>query len=199
MKRFTCITAALLLLAGCSSKDRVIEIQSEEDLSGLTIAFASGSYYHDMYGSRGDIGIFAVNAEADCVQALQQGKADVFVTDEISLPKPELERLHLKRAFLGKENFNVAFALRKGTDELRAQLDRFIASAPIEQIVAHWIEGTPLPEEPYYEITPGAAPLNASAAATQLLSVLALTAAHGSGWIPTSCAGSRIPSAGPSR
>ncbi|HAC40902.1 MAG TPA: hypothetical protein DCF48_04970, partial [Rikenellaceae bacterium] len=102
---------------------------------------------------------FAVNAEADCVQALQQGKADVFVTDEIALPKPELERLHLKRAFLGKENFNVAFALRKGTDELRAQLDRFIASAPIEQIVAHWIEGTPLPEEPYYEITPGAAPL----------------------------------------
>ena len=62
MKRFTCITAALLLLAGCSSKDRVIEIQSEEDLSGLTIAFASGSYYHDMYGSRKDIGIFAVNA-----------------------------------------------------------------------------------------------------------------------------------------
>ena len=123
MKRFTCITAALLLLAGCSSKDRVIEIQSEEDLSGLTIAFASGSYYHDMYGSRGDIGIFAVNAEADCVQALQQGKADVFVTDEIALPKPELERLHLKRAFLGKENFNVAFALaRAGTASPEAGL-----------------------------------------------------------------------------
>lgn len=159
MKRFTCITAALLLLAGCSSKDRVIEIQSEEDLSGLTIAFASGSYYHDMYASRKDIGIFAVNAEADCVQALQQGKADVFVTDEIALPKPELERLHLKRAFQGKENFNVAFALRKGMDELRAQLDSFIVSAPLEQIIAHWTEGTPLPEEPNYEITPGAAPL----------------------------------------
>ncbi len=159
MKKITYITAALLLLAGCSSKDRVIEPQSEKDLSGLTVAFTSGSYYHDMYGDRKDIRAFAANAEADGVQALQQGKADVFVTDEIALPKPELDRLHLKLAFRGQEIFDVAFALNKESQALRAQLNQFIQSAPIDQIVAHWAEGTPLPEEPPYEITPGAAPL----------------------------------------
>ena len=166
MKKFTCITAALLLLAGCSSIDRVIEIQSEEDLSGLTIALASGSYYHDMYGSRKDIGIFAVNSEADCVQALQQGKADVFVTDEIALPKPELERLHLKRAFQGKENFKVAFALRKGMDELRAQLDSFIVSAPSNRLSPTGPRERPFRKSRTTRLRPARLPLNASAAAT---------------------------------
>lgn len=158
MKKIVYLLASLLAL-GCSGGGSKHEPHSEEEISGLTVSFANGSYYHTKYSVRKDIRSFAVNTEADGIQALQQGKADVYITDEVALSKPELQRLGLKLAFRGDEAFDVAFALRKGTYELQAQLNHFIETAPIDALIAHWIDGTPLPEEPPYEILPGAKPL----------------------------------------
>lgn len=56
----------LLLLPGCSGqRSETREIRSEEDLSGLVLSTAAGSYYDDKYSARTDVTLFRVNSEAD--------------------------------------------------------------------------------------------------------------------------------------
>ena len=161
--RNTFIAAALLVLlsaGSCTSeKKTALELRSEADLPGLTLAYPSGSYYQTKYDSREDVASFATNSESDAVQAVRQGDADVLVIDEVALTKDEMKRLGLKLAFRGEEFFDVAFAVQKGNTELLSQLDSFIASAPLEDMITHWTDGAPAVEEPAFEIAEDAAPL----------------------------------------
>lgn len=160
MKRTILATLLLLACLGCTQRrDAARELSSEADLTGLTLAVSSGSYYHAKFSQRQDVTLFVTNTEADAVQAARQGRADVYVGDEVALTREEMDRLGLRIAFLGDETFDVAFALRKGDAALKEQLDGFLATAPVDAIVAHWIEGGPAVEEPVWEMRPGAEPL----------------------------------------
>ena len=152
-KYFLPLFSALLVLTampGCSGGgDDTLVLRSEADLSGLTVSCTNGNYYEQKYSAREDVKVFATNSEPDAVQAVRQGLADVFVSDEVMLTAEAMKQLGIKKALRGEESFDVAFALRKGNDELRRQLDAFLASAPLEGIIAHWVEGGPaLPEDP---------------------------------------------------
>lgn len=159
----TLLAAALAMLLcawGCTSgKKTALELHSEADLSGLTLAYPSGSYYQNKFASREDVTSFATNTESDAVQAVRQGQADVLVVDEVALTREDMERLGVKLAFRGEEFFDVAFAVQKGNSELLLQLDSFIVSAPLGNIITHWTEGAPTVEEPAYTISETAAPL----------------------------------------
>lgn len=128
------------------------ELRSEADLTGLTISTSAGNYFDTKYSGREDVTLFRVNSEVDGVQAVHQGIADVFVTDEVAIPKDARERLKIKLAFRGEEVFDVAFAIRKGDDKLREQLDSFIvesrADGSLDAVISHWINGTPAPPDP---------------------------------------------------
>ena len=151
---------AMLGCIGCSNgKDATLELSSEEDLKGHTLAVTNGSYYHQKYTSLEGFNTFTVNAESDGVQAVRQGLADVYVSDEVLLTKEDLQRLNMKRAFRGEESFDVAFAVRKGNSDLLEKLNAFIESAPVDQIIAHWTEGGPDVPESAYEIDKDAEPL----------------------------------------
>ena len=148
---------ALLLLAPCllscgGKRAETLQLESEADLTGLTLSTSAGNYYYGKYSGRDDIKLFPVNSESDGVEALRQGIADVFVTDEVSVPKNIRERLGIKIAFRGAETFDVAFAIRKGNDALREDLDAFIARSledgSIDAIISHWVNGTPAPPDP---------------------------------------------------
>ena len=144
-------TAALTLMSLSCGQEKAVssELRSEADLSGHTVSTTAGNYYDNKYSSREDITMFRVNTEADGIQAVRQGLADVHVTDEVTFT-PELRRqLGIRLAFKGEEAFDVAFAVRKGDDQLREQMDRFIsqlkADGTLDAILSHWLEDTPEP------------------------------------------------------
>lgn len=142
-------------LVACSREAAApLQIQSEEDLPGLVLSTSAGNYYDNKYSGREDITLFRVNSEVDGVQAVRQGMADVFVTDEIALTAEARERLNMKLAFRGNESFDVAFAVRKGNEELLKELNAFIAASKadgsLDAIISHWIQGTPAPAAPDY-------------------------------------------------
>ena len=154
----------LYALTACSGGVDYREPKSEEDLSGLVLAASNGSYYQQKYEKRNDVQLFLTSSEADGVQAVRQGHADVYVSDEVMLTKADLKRLGMKKAFVGEECFDVAFAIRKGNTEIAEQLNAFLASAPLEDITNYWINGGPYTEErqksmdfsaPYYKCHPG--------------------------------------------
>ena len=149
----------LYALTACSGGEDFREPKSEEDLSGLVLAASNGSYYQQKYEKRADVQLFLTSSEADGVQAVRQGYADVYVSDEVMLTKTDLRRLGMKKAFVGDECFDVAFAIRKGNTKIAAQLNAFLASAPLEDITNYWINGGPYVEEPAYTIPEGAKPL----------------------------------------
>ena len=153
MYRLTLLLLAFAgLLSSCSGGGDYREPKSEEDLSGLVLAASNGSYYQQKYEKRADVQLFLTSSEADGVQAVRQGHADVYVSDEVMLTKDDLKRLGMKKAFVGDECFDVAFAIRKGNTEIAAQLNAFLASAPLEAITNYWINGGPYVEEPAYSI-----------------------------------------------
>ena len=154
------LLSAIIILFGLAGQARAqVDIRTEADLSGLTLATSNGSYYHSKFSKRPDVNLIVANTEADAVQALRQGRADVYVSDEVMLTRSDLERLGMKIAFRGEETFDVAFALKKGNESLRVQLNAFLAQAPLEEIIDHWVAGGPEAEEPAYEIDPDAPPL----------------------------------------
>ena len=148
MKRLTIsLLAAVLLLPGlmsCSGhRGGLPELKSEADLSGLTISCSAGNYYERKFSSREDVTVFACNSEADAIQAVRQGRADVFVTDEVILSDETMQRLGLRKAMRGEDVFDVAFALQKGDTGLMEAMNRFLATAPLDKVVDFWLHGGP--------------------------------------------------------
>ena len=145
---FTAVLTLMVLSCG-QDKASVSDLRSEADLSGHIVCTTAGNYYDNKYSAQEDITMFRVNSEADGIQAVRQGLADVHVSDEFAFT-PELRRqLGIRLAFKGEETFDVAFAVRKGNDQLREQMDRFIAQlkaeGTLDAILAHWLEDTPAP------------------------------------------------------
>lgn len=161
MKKLLLILFAGVLLTACSGgAEDYREPKSEADLSGLTLATSNGTYYQMKYSQREDVEVYTANIETDAIQAVRQGKADVYVSDEVLLTADDQKRLGMKMAFRGEECFDVAFAVKKGNKELLEQLNAFLATAPLHEITEHWTHGTPNVEEPPYEIDPNAKPLH---------------------------------------
>ena len=118
---FWCILLPFAL-TGCSHESAVSEPHSEAELSGLTLATSNGTYYQIKYSKREDVKLYVANIETDAIQAVRQGKADVYVSDEVMLTSEDQKRLGMKMAFRGEECFDVAFALKKGN--MRSSLQR---------------------------------------------------------------------------
>ena len=150
--------AFVCVFSACSGGDNYREPKSEEDLSGLVLSVTNGSFYQQKYENRADVQLFLTSNEADGVQAVRQGHADVYVSDEVMLTKADLKRLGMKKAFVGDEAFDVAFAIKKGNTELASQLNAFLASAPLGDIINYWINEGPFVDEPAYTIPEGAQP-----------------------------------------
>ena len=135
------IAGIILLAISCScsgNKQKSIELNSEADLSGLTLSTAVGNYYEHKFSKRSDVKVFAAATQADALQAIRQGLADVFVADDIEIPERTLKDLGLKVAFYGEDLFEVAFCVKKGNTELAGQFNTFLASIPVQDIIEHW-------------------------------------------------------------
>ena len=100
-------------IAGCAPKDAgTVDLKSEEDLPGLTVSTSAGNYFDTKYSGRKDISLFLVNSEADGIQAVRQGIADVHVTDAVAFSQRARARLGIKPALRGEGHFDGALADR---------------------------------------------------------------------------------------
>ena len=162
--RYSYLLATLLFCLACSPKgEKALELHSEADLPGLVVATSAGNYYDQKFSQWEGVTLLRANTDADCVQALTQGMADVFVTDEVVLSEQAQKRLNISLAFHGEECFDVAFAVRKGNEALLEEMNRFIsaskADGTLDAVIDHWLKGTPAPEYPAGALKPGAEPL----------------------------------------
>ena len=140
------IAGIILLAISCScsgNKQKSIELNSEADLSGLTLSTAVGNYYEHKFSKRSDVKVFAAATQADALHAIRQGLADVFVADDIEIPERTLKSLGLKVAFYGEDLFEVAYCVKKGNTELAGQFNTFLASIPIKDVIEHWTKDGP--------------------------------------------------------
>ena len=140
------IAGIILLAISCScsgNKGKSFVPESEADLSGLTLSTAVGNYYEHKFSKRSDVKVFAAATQADALQAIRQGLADVFVADDIEVPERTLKSLGLKVAFYGEDLFEVAYCVKKGNTELAGQFNTFLASIPIKDVIEHWTKDGP--------------------------------------------------------
>jgi len=135
----------LISLISCGKKTTGAGIHSEADLPGHTITTQAGSYYDNKYAKVEGVTPFLVNSEADAIQAVRTGKADVFITDEILLSPEVLKRTGLKLAFTGEESFPCAMAFRKGDTDLLPEFNEFLRimkeDGSLEAHVNFWLHG----------------------------------------------------------
>lgn len=135
-----------LCLVGCAKKQPekqpMKELHSEADLTGLRVGVQTGSTYDLHLSSLNDIVKMGYNSVSDGLLALTQGKLDVYVEDESSIPPDEQKRLGIKIAFYGEEAIPCGFPLRKDNNGLRDSLSHFIdslkATGEMQKIHDRW-------------------------------------------------------------
>ena len=142
MKLFT--LAACLILASCAQQSRsTLELASEKDLSGHRVATVTGSYYAMKLSERDDIELMLFTFEADALQALLSGKADVMVQDEVLLNREMREEYGIKVAFKGEDGFPTALMFRKDAADLVGTMntvqERMIREGKMDSLKNYWL------------------------------------------------------------
>ena len=88
-----------------------------------------------------------MNSEADAIQAVRQGIAEVFVCDETVLTDESLKELGLKVAFKGKDEFACGIAFPKGDTDVLPKFNEFLAmikaDGTLDAITDYWLHGGP--------------------------------------------------------
>ena len=147
------------MLLSCGKEASVgVSISSEAELPGHTVTTLAGSYYDTKYSKVEGVRMFRVSAEADGIEAVRKGIADVFVGDETMLGTDDLKRTGLRKAFLAEESFPCAYMFRKGDSELLPAFNEFLAvmkdDGTLDAYIAHWLsDGPEVPYPPKAEIT----------------------------------------------
>lgn len=151
------IIGACLALASCAQREaRSLSFTSEDDLAGLRVATVAGSCYDLNLSKRGDVQLLLYTVDADILQALLNGKADVMVHDETIL-NSEIRADHgIKVAFKGKERFPTAFVFRKDEAPLVMSMntlqDRLTQEGKMDSLKHYWLDETYLIKKDYTHI-----------------------------------------------
>lgn len=143
MRKFYILFLAFCLL-GCAGKQQQRELHSESDLTGLKVGVSAGSTHDLRLSSRTDLTTMQFNSVSDALLAMKQGKIDVFVEDDCSIPASEMKRMGVRIAFRGDEELPCGIPMRKGQDGLRDSLSHFIDSllstGEMEKIKERWFQ-----------------------------------------------------------
>ena len=140
----------LLLLVFSCGRERTPakEIRSEADISGLRVATGTGSCYDIDLSSRDDITLLRFNTEADLIQSVVNGNADVCVYDEVVYNAAIRRQLGVKIAFYGDKSYPAGFGFRKDdfalVSECSAMLEEMRADGSLDSLCNYWIREEPL-------------------------------------------------------
>ncbi len=151
------ILGTCLVFASCTQQHtQSLTFSSEDDLAGLRVATVAGCCYDLSLSKRNDIELLLYSFDADVLQALLNGKADVMVHDETIL-NSELRAEHgIKIAFKGKERFPTALVFRKDEaaiiDTLNAIQERMIQDGRMDSLKHYWLDEVYLQKKDYTHI-----------------------------------------------
>ncbi len=120
------ISTGICLLASASSD---IQSIADVDKAGRKVVVRTGTtgafYARDHFKLAT---ILPIGEEAACVLEVSQGKADCFIYDQLSIYQFSLQNPKTTRALLDPfQHENWAIGIRKGNDELRRQVNAFLA------------------------------------------------------------------------
>ena len=139
-------TLLVLLLVGCTGNQvtKMVEINSEDDVSGLTVAVQAGSIYDFQMSERADVQVVRYNNPPDIVAALKSGQADVYKDDEIAMSPGSLRRNQLRQEYICDEKYDVAYAFRKEdvatVNQFNNFLDEIQANGIYDEVHRRWYE-----------------------------------------------------------
>ena len=144
MRRFIVGIVSVLALVSCAGKqEHSIELQSEADLAGLRVGLSAGSCYDVDLSARSDISVQRFNTDADVLQALLNGKADVAVTDEVVYNSRVRKENGVKIALTGSQSFPTAFMFRKGDRDLAQAMtaiqQRMVEDGSMQRLKDFWL------------------------------------------------------------
>ena len=135
--------SALALLSCSGGQEHSIEIQSEQDLSGLRVATIAGSCYEMELAPREDISLQLFNSESDALQSLLNGRADVVVQDEVVYNSTVRRDCAVKIALLGSQSFPTAFLFRKEDGDMAQTMStiqkRMIEDGSMQRLKDFWL------------------------------------------------------------
>jgi polar amino acid transport system substrate-binding protein len=118
------------MLALLTNKDSGITKAEEINIAGKVIAVRTGSTGH-LYAQNNltNAGILALADESACVTEVAQGKADGFIYDQLTIYRNWQNNLDTTNAvFIPFQDVDMwGVAVQEGNDELREQLNTFIA------------------------------------------------------------------------
>jgi len=131
----TLICGTIVVNTGCGSADsgnadrKALDIHTEDDISGLSVAALTGSVYDFELSARDDVTLYRYSTTADCIEALRSGKVDAYLDDEISVSPTEMKRHNMRIAFKKDDYYDVGFAFRKQDAPLVAEFNKYLAAA----------------------------------------------------------------------
>ena len=138
-----CIILALTLLSCAGQQPDGIELKSEDDLAGLRVATCTGSCYEMDLSARDDIELLRYNNESDALQALLNGKSDVFVNDETVFNSYIRAEYGIKIAMLGERTFPTAFMFNQEdtllTEACNATIRRLNEEGTMASLLDYWL------------------------------------------------------------
>lgn len=148
-----------IILVSCSQHQKeTISLTSEGDLAGLRVATVNGSYYAVKLSKRDDIDLMLFTFEADALQALLSGKADVLVQDEILLNRNLQAEYGVKVAFKGSDKFPTALMFRKDEPQLaeamNALQEEMARDGSLDSLKSYWLGEKYLDDSHYSHIPP---------------------------------------------
>jgi polar amino acid transport system substrate-binding protein len=150
------LLAAALLVVSCSKKSENLQLRSLDDLKDKTFCVLIGNI-HGGYISEHMPQAKQLHSTVvpDQLMGLESGKCEAIIVDGGQTPAILAERPNIAELSDSVYLIDAAFALGKGSDTLRAQLNAFIdsiqKSGELAQIIDGWMHKTdsmPLPVPP---------------------------------------------------
>lgn len=132
------------VLACSSGQEQSVQIQSEADLSGHRVAITAGTCYDIDLSQRKDLELHRFNNNADALQSLLNGVADILVEDETVFNSQIRKEYGIKIAFKGTQSFPTAFMFQKEDAALAqactATQNRMIEDGSMARLKAYWVD-----------------------------------------------------------
>jgi len=147
IKKLAFLFVALAGFASCGSHRDVYEPHSMEELSGHTVALMEGSVQADYAQANlmdKNITFAYYPSMTDCMLSVRQGKTDVYFGNDLISFNQAFRDQHMKICHKVTEiNAPTAFAVKKGNDKLRLELNAFIDSLKMtgefDEICNRWL------------------------------------------------------------
>lgn len=151
--------SVLCLFTGCNKKERIYYTTVDEIQNG-TVGIVTGSVYNNIVPKVfPDITIKNYSSPADIILAMEQGKVDAYIEDDIFYYGMKWDKDNLTHIDAEINTYQLAVAISKKCDvEIKNDLNEFITKSredgTLDKLCEKWFSGAEPEEHPNYKELP---------------------------------------------